>query len=276
MKKIVAVLVFLVMLAPAFGAVKTVKQKSATPEAKAAILQKVKAKIGAAQAMTKAPTPEAAKPAVKKEIKFKDLAAKHPSYPYVKKMVLDYEVISGYPDGTFKPNKTINRAEFSKVTTKALNYLEKRYEIPLADTPAVMDLNFKDLPKNHWSYPTVSELVMRYKILTGYPDNTFKPNKTINRFELATVLAKAMKKIYERYELTLPTLESKVKFNDVKEKHWAINDIKLLAYFGIMEGKVKGKGKTKQVLFEGNKEATRLDATITVAKFIDKCFSDAG
>jgi hypothetical protein len=259
----VLVVILLLMVVPAMGAVK--KTKAATPEATV----KVKAKVVTTEAIAKAPTQEAA---AKKIIKFKDLAAKHPAYPYVMKMVVSYEAIAGYPDGTFRGDKTVSRAEFSKVLMNTLSYLEKKYQITLADEPASKEAKFKDLKATHWAYPNIIDLVAKYKIITGYPNGTYGPNKTISRFELATILAKTMKLVYARYEMPLPTPEAAA-FKDVKKNHWAMRDIQLLLHFKVM-GAEKGKGKS--AVFSGLKDVSRFDVATAGAKLIARIDSEIG
>jgi hypothetical protein len=119
---------------------------------------------------------------------FKDLSIKDPAYPYVVQLVSSYEVMAGYPDGTFRGEKTITRAEFSKVLVKTVGYLENKYHLQLA-VPTSIEATFKDLPKEHWAYPVVNNLV-QYKIIAGYPDGTFRPTKTLTQGELAILLKK--------------------------------------------------------------------------------------
>lgn len=195
---------------------------------------------------------------------FKDVKLKDPVYPYIVKMVKDYGVIAGYPDGTFRGKKTITRAEFSKVLTSAMSYLEKKYGIPLADEPSTAEVTFKDLPSKNWSYPFVSKLVNKYKLLTGYPDGTFKPNKTINRYEMAAVFGKTLKAVYARFELpvTVPTPEAKtpVSYSDVKAGHWSKEFIDLLLAYRVLD-----KAKT----YGGDKSVDRNTVAIVGAKLLD-------
>lgn len=261
MKKILAVFLIAAFMAPVYGA----------PVAAV----KAKAKIGAAEAMTKVPTKEAT---AKAELSFIDLPKTHWAYPYVMKMV-EAGILSGYPDKTFRGQKTITRAEFSKVMTKSLNYIEEKSGVSIGGAPSTSEVFFKDLPHQHWAYSTVAELVNRYQILSGYPDKTFKPNKTINRYELATVLAKAIKKSYGAYGLAVPEVSTfeAVKFDDVKPTHWALMDINLLIELGILTKKtetktetVKGKKvKKTMIVFEGDKPVDRYTASIAGSRLLD-------
>lgn len=48
-----------------------------------------------------------------------------------------------------------------------------------------------DVPKDHWAYPAVKEL-MRVGIIDGYGDGTFGGNKVVSRYEMAQIIEKAM------------------------------------------------------------------------------------
>lgn len=87
-------------------------------------------------------------------------------------------VVQGYPDGSFQPYKTINRAEFTKIVVGFLSDLE----INAADDKA-----FKDLEKGAWYIPYVS-LAKVKGYVEGYDDGTFKPDQKINFVEAAKIV----------------------------------------------------------------------------------------
>ena len=171
-------------------------------------------------------------------IEFKDLKATDPAYPAVMNMVDVYRAIAGYPDGTFKGSRGITRAEFSKTMTNSLDYLEQKYQKPLAEEPAKKEAAFKDLKTTHWAYPFVATLVSKYNLVSGYPDGTFQPARNISRYELASLLGKTIKLIYGSYNLTVPKLEA-LEYNDVKSNHWAAQDVLLLSHYDILPGESK-------------------------------------
>ena len=53
-------------------------------------------------------------------------------------------------------------------------------------------LAFKDVPKGHWAEPAVKKITEEYKIMSGYPNNTFVGGNTINRYEMAVMLSKLL------------------------------------------------------------------------------------
>lgn len=139
-----------------------------------------------------------------KEIKFKDVKTTHWAYPYLMDLVSKYQIISGYPDGTFKGKKTLNRNEVSVAVAKALGRVEK-----VADSPVELkDVTFKDLPPNHWAYPSVRKLVSA-GIISGYKDGTFKGKKGVSRYALASILVKFIDYSLQKLEKKIPAVSVK-------------------------------------------------------------------
>lgn len=89
-------------------------------------------------------------------------------------------IISGYDDYTFRPEQEITRGEVANILSQALN---------LTDSGNV---SFSDVNQEH-KYASDIAKVYNAKILTGYNDNTFRPEKNIRRDEVVVVLAKAFK-----------------------------------------------------------------------------------
>ncbi|MEM0950875.1 MAG: S-layer homology domain-containing protein [Cyanobacteria bacterium P01_H01_bin.74] len=89
-------------------------------------------------------------------------------------------VISGYPNGTFRPNGSVTRAEFSAVLAKALD---------LKMTPSG-EQTFSDVMTSNWAYPAI-ETVRKTGLVRGYPSGEFMPNKSITRAEAMAVLSNA-------------------------------------------------------------------------------------
>lgn len=76
-------------------------------------------------------------------------------------------IINGYDDGTFKPNAPINRAEFLKIVFKGHNVTKPARRC------------FSDVNPDDWYAPYVCAAKNR-DIIQGYPDGTYKPDRTIN------------------------------------------------------------------------------------------------
>ncbi|MDI3535277.1 MAG: hypothetical protein PWQ82_1642 [Thermosediminibacterales bacterium] len=142
----------------------------------------------------------------KMNIKFVDLPESHWAYQSVKSLV-KAGVISGYPDGSFKPEKKVTRAEFAKLLIYSLN-LNK--EIGSRTN------KFSDLSYSHWANPVVKLAVDR-GLFQGVSKDLFKPEEYISGAQVMTVLVRALgkedealahkgKKWYTGYVKTAETL----------------------------------------------------------------------
>jgi len=107
---------------------------------------------------------------------FKDVNSNYWAKDLIEKWGNTYQVVKGYADGTFKPSQYISRAEFAKLLANVIG------EISID-----AGINFKDIKKTDWYYSALNSL-SRY--ITGYNDQTFKPNKNITREEAAVICAK--------------------------------------------------------------------------------------
>lgn len=124
--------------------------------------------------------------------------------------------IGGFPDGSFKPNLGITRAQFAAIASKAL-------DLPAAGRPA----KFRDLSAKHWSYKAVSA-VSEAGLVGGYPDGSFRPEDKITRTQAFVILSKALKKANEDREVLS-------KYKDGKNvPTWAIPSVAKAANAGIM------------------------------------------
>jgi hypothetical protein len=90
-------------------------------------------------------------------------------------------IIGGFPDGSFKPNDQITRAQFAAIAAKALS-------VPSAGASST----FRDVPTRHWAANVISA-VSSAGLVTGFPDGTFRPEDKITRAQALVILAKALK-----------------------------------------------------------------------------------
>lgn len=89
-------------------------------------------------------------------------------------------IITGYPDGTFKPNKPITRAEFAAIAAR------------FDETQSGKSATFSDVI-GHWA---AKEIGIAYynDWIKGYPDGTFKPDQNITRAEAMTVINRVLER----------------------------------------------------------------------------------
>lgn len=89
-------------------------------------------------------------------------------------------VIAGFPDGTFRPEEPVTRAQFAAMINKAFNRSAQR--------PAI---NFNDVPSNYWAYNAIRQ-AYTIGFLSGYPGNQFRPNQAIPREQVLVSLANGL------------------------------------------------------------------------------------
>lgn len=85
--------------------------------------------------------------------------------------------IQGYEDGTFQPDRTMNRAEALKMLYVAVG----------EDIQPVAGDSFVDVPKDAWYSHYVAH-AQTQGVVKGYPDGTFRPGNTINKAEALKIL----------------------------------------------------------------------------------------
>lgn len=116
------------------------------------------------------------------------------------------KVINGNPDGTFKPERAVNRAEMLTMLYRALDR-----------TPALAAGNcFRDVTPGSWYESVVCDAAAQ-RVVEGYSDGTFRPQKEVNRVE-------ALKMIMNMFGLSVDELSQQmrnvVKFVDVSLSAW--------------------------------------------------------
>ena len=120
-------------------------------------------------------------------------------------------LISGYPNGTFKPNDSITRAEFAQMIS---GYIKNE---------KAGSSDFEDV-KDHWAKDAIDKLYGN-KNVTGYPDGSFKPNAKITRAEAVTILNSVFNRNTNKNSLNNVNTSSLNKFSDVNESFWAYYNI---------------------------------------------------
>ncbi|WP_171056504.1 discoidin domain-containing protein [Paenibacillus sinopodophylli] len=146
-------------------------------------------------------------------------------------------IITGYTDGSFRPDRTVTRAEFAVMLAKALK---------LQNEESV--LSFKDADRiGKWARTAVAQAVS-LGLIQGDKNGNFRPDAAITRSEMAVMLARA---------LNLASETGSTGFADDRDiPDWAVGAAAELKKLGIMQGK-GGNG------FFPNNVATRAE-TVTV------------
>lgn len=110
---------------------------------------------------------------------FTDVPTNYWARAYIEALA-SQNIIAGFPDGSFKPNEPVTRAQFATIITKALTPAAKRNAI-----------DFRDVSRNFWAYAAIQS-AYRSQFVSGYPDGTFKPQQEIPRVQALVSLANGL------------------------------------------------------------------------------------
>ncbi|PSB56304.1 S-layer homology domain-containing protein [Chamaesiphon polymorphus] len=100
--------------------------------------------------------------------------------PFIKVLV-EKDIIKGYPDGNFQPDRPVTRAEFAALLNRAFDL-----------QPIRTERRFKDIPRNYWATDVIQK-AYRSGFMAGYPGNTFAPTRNIIRIDSLVALVNGSK-----------------------------------------------------------------------------------
>lgn len=118
----------------------------------------------------------------------------------------DRGYITGYEDGTFRPENPITRAEFAVILG---NYLGISRDVGKT--------SFVDVSSEHFASGYIEDLAQKH-IINGYGDRIFKPDNTITRAEAVTMINRALGR-------SVPSVLPQNPFSDLSPLHWAFGQI---------------------------------------------------
>lgn len=169
------------------------------------------------------------------EMRFSDIAG-HWAEASIKQAVKD-GIAKGYDDGTFKPGKTITRAEFAVMLMNALQVQEAGAELTFTDKATI----------GVWAQAAVAQAVQA-GIISGYSDGTFRANANITRAEMAAMMGRAFGLPLDPNAVTSFADNGTIPI-------WAKSAVAMLQERGI----VNGIGAN---MFNPHKQATRAEAIV--------------
>ena len=117
-----------------------------------------------------------------------------------------FGIITGYSDGSFRPDAPVTRAEFAAIASR----FEKLTE---------GSKSFTDVSDTYWAARYINFAATRGWV-TGYSDGTFKPENTITRAEVAAVTCRLLERSADQNYIRSHLNELRT-FSDVTESHWA-------------------------------------------------------
>ena len=149
--------------------------------------------------------------------------------------------VFGYPDGSFRPERSISRGEVAAIFTRLITGQDNQLNHATA---------YSDVTANMW-YSGAIHFLSEKKVLTGYPDGSFRPDAPITRAEFATIVAKV--KALRGESASFPDVAG----------HWADGAIGAVAHAGYVTGYPDGS-------FMPDKNITRAEAVTITNKMLDR------
>lgn len=152
-------------------------------------------------------------------------------------LLYDKGIIGGYPDGTFRPNNSITRAEFTKIFVTSLHE------------------DVGNSSEGHWATNYLNKAIEEGYVLEGEFDDL---NKNITRGEMARMIVRALD---EDYPENINDYKEQIKdYNDIPKEY---KDFVLKAYVkGIITGYPDGT-------FKYNQTATRAEASTMIVRLLE-------
>lgn len=122
----------------------------------------------------------------------------------------EFGILSGYSDGTFRPNNKITRAELVKIA-------ESFEALTWGLSP------YNDVDGGHWAFRYIVSSAAKGWI-SGYPDGSFRPNSFISRAEAVTIVNRLLERRPDKDYIDTHKPELKP-FTDLKPSYWAYYEI---------------------------------------------------
>lgn len=134
-------------------------------------------------------------------------------YTVAVKTLASKNIIVGYEDATFRPDRPITRAEFVSIVTRFATKV-----------PDISSLNFIDVKTSDWFYSAILRSV-DYGWVMGYGDKTFRPHEHINRGEVISIVNRVLYRFPDK-EFINRNIDSLTTFSyDLESSHWAYYEV---------------------------------------------------
>jgi parallel beta-helix repeat protein len=113
------------------------------------------------------------------QVAFKDVPNNYWAQTFIQELA-SRNIIKGFPDGSFRPNDPVTRAQFAALLSQAMNKATVR-----------SSANFTDVASNYWA-ATAIQKAYTTGFMSGYSATTFRPNENISRVQILVSLANGL------------------------------------------------------------------------------------
>ncbi len=161
--------------------------------------------------------------------------------------MVEMEVVKGNPDGSFKPDNALNRAEAATLLFRVLGMDEEEMSAP-EEKP------FSDVAVDSW-YAIYVDTLKGLEVVKGNPDGTYAPGKNINRAEFLTL---AMNAYYYMMAEEMGDVTVTDAFSDLDKNAWYAKTVSAAFEMKFVSDSACGEKKC----FNANSNITRAEATV--------------
>jgi len=137
---------------------------------------------------------------------FSDMTTSHWAYEQIKDLS-EQSIVIGYPDGTFKPDDNVTRAEFCSMAIKALGQEHAN---------VIQSIHYNDIDRDYWAYDAIEKAVYFDLISNDKDSENFRPEDPVSRAEAISIAVNS---------LTTEQISPKKAHDVLVRKYKDINDI---------------------------------------------------
>lgn len=113
---------------------------------------------------------------------FPDVPPDHWAQPFISRLA-ERNIIAGYPDGTFRPEQSVQRDEFAAMVRQAFD----QEPVRKIESGSV----YEDVPQGYWAEQAIEETVQQ-GFMSGEAENEFRPNQPVSRVEALVTLVRGL------------------------------------------------------------------------------------
>jgi hypothetical protein len=110
---------------------------------------------------------------------YTDVSRTYWAWEYIQELST-LDIIAGYPDGLYRPDQVVNRAEFAAIVSRAFEYAQVREAV-----------NFSDVPENYWGF-NAARAAYRFGFLDTVNGNLFQPQRGLTRGAAMMAIARGL------------------------------------------------------------------------------------
>jgi len=149
---------------------------------------------------------------------FSDLSDSHWAYKQIRDLS-EQSIVIGYPDGTFKPDENVTRAEFASMAIKALGQEHAN---------VIQPIKFTDIDDTYWAYDAIQKAVYFDLISNDKDSEKFRPEDPVSRAEAINIAVNS---------LTTEQISAQKAHDVLEKKYKDVNDIP--EWFMVAAGKAE-------------------------------------